>query len=130
MKVSQIKIYAHQETITQYRQQISDAIHTALIVALQYPPDKKFQRFIALDPENFIYPKDRTEHYMIIEISMFEGRTKEAKKQFIQQIFTNLNSIGIMPQAVEITIFETPKENWGIRGKNADELVLNYQVEV
>ncbi|MFI7879447.1 tautomerase family protein, partial [Acinetobacter baumannii] len=23
-----------------------------------------------------------------------------------------------------------PKENWGIRGKNADELLLNYQVNI
>ena len=31
---------------------------------------------------------------------------------------------------VEITIFETPKENWGIRVENADELQLNYKVNV
>lgn len=31
---------------------------------------------------------------------------------------------------VEITIFETPKENWGIRGLPGDELALNYKVEV
>jgi hypothetical protein len=31
---------------------------------------------------------------------------------------------------VEITITETPKYNWGIRGMIGDELKLNYKVEV
>ncbi|MEM6432015.1 MAG: tautomerase family protein, partial [Deinococcota bacterium] len=26
--------------------------------------------------------------------------------------------------------FETPKENWGIRGQLGDELSLNYKVDV
>ena len=68
---------------------------------------------------------------MIIEISMFEGRTIAAKKHFIQTIFSNIQQqCGISPQDIEITIFETPKSNWGIRGQNADELRLNYQVDV
>ncbi|MCG2927153.1 tautomerase family protein, partial [Escherichia coli] len=53
------------------------------------------------------------------------------KKQLINKIFKNIESeSGISPQDIEITIFETPQENWGIRGKTADELKLNYQVNV
>ena len=129
--MAQIKIYALANTITQHRQALSTAIHTALVSALNYPVEKKFQRFIALAPEDFIYPNDRSEQYLIIEISMFEGRTTSAKKQFIQSIFSNIQQqCGISPQDIEITIFETPKSNWGIRGQNADELRLNYQVNV
>jgi hypothetical protein len=36
----------------------------------------------------------------------------------------------IKPQDLEITIFETPQCNWGIRGVLGDELELNYQVDV
>ncbi|APF21976.1 putative transglutaminase-like protein [Clostridium butyricum] len=35
-----------------------------------------------------------------------------------------------MPNDVEITIFETPNYNWGIRGVPGDELGLNYKVNV
>ena len=128
--MSQIKIYAQQQTIQNYRQVLSDAIHNALVTALQYPEDKRFQRFIALTPEDFIYPQDRTENYIILEISMFEGRSSDAKKQLIMQLFKNIEAIGIAPHSVEITIFETPKENWGIRGQHAPDLVLNYKVSV
>ena len=38
--------------------------------------------------------------------------------------------VGIAPHSVEITITETPRVNWGIRGANAAELELGYRVEV
>lgn len=129
--MSQIKIYALNKTIIQFRDQLSDAIHQALVTSLSYPVEKKFQRFIALEQANFIYPNDRSDNYTIIEISMFEGRTTEAKKRLIQTIFDNIQQqCGISTQDIEITIFETPKSNWGIRGQIADELQLNYQVNV
>lgn len=129
--MSQVKIYANEQTIMQYREMLSHAIHQALIEELKYPIEKRFQRFISLKPENFIYPSDRSQHYVIIELSMFTGRSTEAKKRLIQTLSRNIQQYcRINPQDIEITIFETPKENWGIRGQNADELHLNYQVNV
>lgn len=129
--MSQIKIYALASTINQHRDQLSQAIHAALVNALQYPTNKKFQRFIALNAEDFIYPNDRSQNYLIIEISMFEGRSIESKKTLIRSLFENIQrQCGISSQDTEITIFETPKHNWGIRGQCGDEMTLNYKVEV
>ena len=101
------------------------------MVALEYPQEKRFHRFFPLDESNFVFPEDRSEHYTVIEISMFNGRSVEAKKSLIRGLFLNLyKGVGISPQDIEITIFENPKENWGIRGVPGDELNLNYQVEV
>ena len=84
-----------------------------------------------LDREDFVFPEDRTDNYLIIEISMFEGRTVAAKKELINLLFKRIQeSFNISPQDVEITLFETPKCNWGIRGLPGDELALNYKVEV
>ena len=129
--MSQIKIYAQRSIIDHYRDGLSSAIHDALVEALKYPSEKKFQRFIALDEADFIYPADRSDSYTIIEISMFAGRSKEAKKSLMKYLFVNISErTGIAPHDIEITIFETPQENWGIRGQCGDDLMLNYQVNV
>ena len=129
--MSQIKIYGHRETIQRHRTALSDAIHSAVVEALSFPADKRFHRFIALEAESFIHPADRSSNYIIIEISMFEGRSSEAKRNLIKALFSSIQqSCGIEPQDVEITIFETPKANWGIRGMPGDELTLNYKVNV
>lgn len=101
------------------------------MVALGYPPEKKFQRFVALDADDFLYPEDRGPNYTIIEISMFEGRSEQARRALISELFTSIESAtGIAPHSLEMTITETPKVNWGIRGLNAEDLGLNYRVEV
>ena len=129
--MAQIKIYGLKSNLEEKRTAISNSIHKAVMSALEYPPEKKFHRFISLENEEFIYPDDRSEKYIIIEISMFEGRTIEAKKTLIRELYSNMGSqAGINTQDIEITIFETPKENWGIRGLPGDELTLSYKVEV
>ncbi len=129
--MAQITIYGLRATIDQHRTALSQAIHHSLIEALGLPPDKRFQRFIALDPADFLFPADRSAHYTIIEISMFEGRATETKKALIRTLYERIQrDCGIAPQDIEITVFETPKSNWGIRGLPGDELTLNYKVEV
>ena len=62
---------------------------------------------------------------------MFEGRLIEAKKSLIRLLFANIErEVRIKPQDVEITLYETPKYHWGIRGLCGDELALGYKVDV
>ncbi len=129
--MAQIKIYGLREHVDAVKGQLSDVIHACLVEALKLPADKRFHRFLALDPSDFIYPEDRSERYTIIEISMFEGRSDEAKKHLIHLLFEQLKTeLNLSVQDVEITIFETPRQNWGIRGMAGDELSLNYNVKV
>lgn len=129
--MAQIKIYGLKENIDSHCEAISGAIHKSVMNALQYPKEKKFHRFISLNKNEFLYPDDRSDKYIIIEISMFQGRSVDAKKSLIRELFLNIRAAtGITAQDIEITIFETPKENWGIRGMPGDELALGYKVEV
>ena len=129
--MAQVKIFGLRSSLEQNKTKISDAIHEAVMSALKYPPEKKFHRFFPMEADDFLYPSDRSENYTIIEISMFEGRSIEAKKNLTKQIFENIGSlVSISNEDIEITIFETPKENWGIRGMPGDELALSYKVDV
>ena len=129
--MAQIKIYGLNGPLSKNKESLSKAIHESLMDAFGLPENKEFHRYIPLNEDEFIYPSDRSYKYTIIEISIFEGRSLEAKKRLINLLFSKVEQYtGIVGQDVEITIFETPMENWGIRGMPADELSLNYKVKV
>jgi phenylpyruvate tautomerase PptA (4-oxalocrotonate tautomerase family) len=129
--MAQIKIYGLASSLRPIQAELSDVIQSCVVEALQLPADKRFHRFIGLERADFVYPPGRSERYTIVELSMFEGRSAEAKKQLIRLLFERANArLGITPDDLEITITETPRANWGIRGVPADELGLSYKVDV
>jgi phenylpyruvate tautomerase PptA (4-oxalocrotonate tautomerase family) len=119
------------ETLAGARSEWSRILHAALVETLGLPPEKKFQRFIGLEAADFLYPADRTNAYTIIEISMFEGRSPEAIKALLKRIMADAQAtLNMGANDIEITVTETPKHCWGIRGKTGDELALTYKVDV
>lgn len=129
--MAQIKIYGLREALHPIKKRVSDVIHACVVEALHYPVDKRAHRFFLLEEDDLFYPVGRTNRYTILEISMFEGRTVETKKGLLRLLFERLHhECGITPNDLEMTIFETPKHNWGFRGLPGDEHVLPYKVEV
>ena len=129
--MAQVKIYGMRQHLDPIKARLSDTIHACVVEALQYPSDKRAHRFFPLDSSDFYYPAGRTNGYTILEFSMFEGRSVEAKKTLIRLLFARVSeACGITPTDLEITITETPRANWGFRGLPGDEHTLNYNVEV
>jgi len=129
--MGQIKIFGLTCELNKNKEKMSEILHSCIVDALKYPQDKKFHRFFPLDKSDFYFPKGRTEKYTIIEISIFEGRSVEAKKELIKLIYSRFyEKLNISANDIEITIFETPKHNWGIRGLPGDELQIDYKVNV
>ncbi len=129
--MSQIKIYGLKESLNPIKQQLSDVIHACVVEALQFPADKRAHRFFPLEKEDMLYPAGRTENYIIIEITMIEGRSVEAKKKLIRLLFDNIKqTLGITFEDIEICIYENPACNWGFRGFHGDEVKLNYNIKV
>ena len=129
--MAQIKIYGGRAHLEAVRARLSEIVHAAALEVLGLPADKRFHRFIALDPADFVHPPDRGPGYTILEISMFEGRDPATKKAFLERLMADLSAgLDLPVEDIEITIFETPKANWGIRGRTADALAMPYKVEV
>ena len=129
--MAQIKVYGLREHLDPVKAELSDVIHSCVVDALSFPPDRRAHRFFLLAPEDFYYPAGRTPRYTIVEISMFEGRSVEAKKNLIRLLFERAErDLDLAPADLEVTITETPKHNWGFRGQPGDEIGLNYKVEV
>ncbi|WP_440109852.1 tautomerase family protein [Paenibacillus sp. QZ-Y1] len=129
--MAQIKVYGISVHLNPLKEQLSQVIHSVMMGVLGLPENKKFQRYFPMETEDFLFPPDRSIAYTIIEISMFEGRTDEVKRELIQQLFAQLNEqLKLSPHDVEITLFETPRSHWGIRGLPGDELDLSYKVKI
>jgi hypothetical protein len=129
--MAQVKIYGLRSHLGPVIPAVSEVVHSCVMDALHYPKDKRAHRFIQLDPDEFLYPAGRSDQYTIVEFSMFEGRSVEAKKMLIRLMFERFDrQLGISPTDLEMTIFETPKHNWGFRGLPGDEHALDYRIEV
>jgi phenylpyruvate tautomerase PptA (4-oxalocrotonate tautomerase family) len=129
--MAQVKVYALRSTLDPIKRELSSVIHSCVVDALAFPADKRAHRFFPLERDDFWYPDGRTDRYTIIEISMFAGRSVDARKRLIHLLFERIEArLGIAPADVEITITETPRENWGFRGETGDEIALSYRVDV
>lgn len=129
--MAQIKIYGIKERLAPVRERLSEVIHECVMEALQFPADKRAHRFFLMDKEDMLYPAGRTDAYTIIEITMIEGRSFEAKKKLIRLLFDNIrDKINISHQDIEICIQESPACNWGFRGMHGDEIQLNYKINI
>ncbi len=102
------------------KKNILDAVHKALVESFKIPQTDRTLFINEYDSENM----DTKDGFVLIEVSAFKGRTREAKKLFYSLSVENLkNTAGIDPQAVMIIIHDIPKEDWGIRGgQMADEV--------
>lgn len=126
-----IRVYGIKEQLNPIKARLSDVINQCMVDALSFPDNKRAQRFIPMEKEDYYYPEGRSDAYTVIEISMMEGRSVEAKKKLIHLLFEKIKKeIDIAPNDVEITISESPACNWGFRGVTGDEAKLSYKVNV
>ena len=126
----QVKVTGLATSLNPVKSKLSNIIHSCLQEAIGTPENKRFQRFFAMQPEDFYYPEDRSEQYTIIEIVMFEGRSVAVKKQLVRLLFERISQqLNIAHNDIEIAMFDLPKHNWGIRGVPGDELTLSYKVD-
>ncbi len=128
--MAQIKVYGRNEVLLPLRAALSDVVHAAAVEVLGLPAAKRFHRFFPMTAEDFPTPEGRSERYTIVEVLMFAGRTTATKKAFYRRLYRDFEEhLAIAPVDLEITVVETPRHDWAIRGQAGDELALTYRVE-
>lgn len=113
------------------KQELIQCVHQALIEAFGIPAGDKLIRYTPYCDEDFQVPEGRSDNYTLVEISIFPGRTLDAKRQLYQEIVTRFASLGIDPLDTRIVLYEIPKDDWGIRGGvPGSEVDLGYKLKV
>ena len=100
-----------------YKKGLLEAIHASLMEALGIPDWDRFQRIEEFEKSCWEAPEGKTENFMIIELTIFPGRSREQKKAAIEKITGLLcERLGIVATDVFIVMNEPPLENWGMEG--------------
>ena len=112
-------------------QAIIEAVYQAQREALQLPERDRKIGYIEHRSEHFHVPPDKGENYTLVEITLFAGRSLQAKRALYQAIIKRFEALGIAASDVIIVLNEVPLENWGIRGgQPASEVDLGFKVNV
>ncbi len=113
------------------KKQIFKLIHSTMRETLKIPANDINFRFHEFTKDNFIFPPERSENYILLEFTLFKGRSLDAKRSLYKNIIENLASINIDPLDVFIVLHDVEMENWGIRGGiPASEINLGFEVKV
>ena len=113
------------------QQALIQALHIAMLEALKIPEWDRQIRYVEHRPEHFAVPPGASENYTLVELSMFPGRSLEAKRNLYQGIVKRFGEFGITPKDIFIVLNEVPMDNWGIRGGTpASEVDLGFKIDV
>lgn len=130
MPVARITIRAGKPP--EYKKALLEGVHKALVQAFKIPDHDRIQELHELSSDHFEISSTKTEQLAIIELTVFKGRSLEAKKLLYQAIAANLaRDPGIAGDDIIIILHEPPLENWGIRGgRPASEVDIGFKIEV
>src|SRR5580700_2307611 len=107
---------------TNEKDRLSRAIHAASI-AVGYPEDDLFQRFLSLGLSDFridLYypalPKPRTDQMLMIEVLISSGTDTNKKKSLVAALVEKLGQAGIDPNDIMVFFLETDRASGSFGG--------------
>jgi 4-oxalocrotonate tautomerase len=101
-----------------YGRAIAEVVYDAMIETLKAPKDDRFQvisehgrHMLLIDPSYLGI--ERSPDALIIQLTLNEGRTVDAKKAFFKAVADGLHErLGLRREDVFINLVEVKKENW------------------
>lgn len=110
--------------------EIVAAVQRALIEGIRIPDTDRCIRILEYPAGTFHAPPGRGPAYSVLEISMFAGRSREAKGRLYAALQRELGAFGLAEGDLKVIIHDVPFDNWGLRGKPADPATLTFKVDV
>ena len=81
--------------------------------------------------EDFELPPGSGDDFVLVEVTMFVGRSRQAKRRLYQALVRNFGELGITPTDVFVVLHEPPMDNWGIRGgQMASDVDPEFEVQI
>ena len=111
---------------------ILDGVHAALVEAFAIPDGDRNQILAEHVAEDFERSAGRGPGFTLITMTVFPGRSLDAKRRLYAALARNLAARpGIDPADLLIVLVEPPLEDWGLRGGKAGcDVDLGFKIEV
>jgi phenylpyruvate tautomerase PptA (4-oxalocrotonate tautomerase family) len=110
---------------------VIEAVQSALVSALKLPEKDRDVVIDTYDETSRIVMTGRSQRYTRVEVTLFAGRSMEAKRELYRAVVANLAGLGVPETEVKTILIEVPTENWGLRGGYpASELDLGFKIDV
>lgn len=101
-----------------FGRRIGEIVYRSMVDTINVPANDNFQIITEHDAGGLIYDAGylgipRTDGIIVIQVTLNEGRTIEAKKAFFKTVADRLNAeLKVRKEDVLINLVEVKKENW------------------
>ena len=113
------------------RRRIIEAVHAAMVPTIKIPEHDRALRLQTFESADWNFGADASENYTLVEITLFPGRSHDAKRALYQAIVQGLGELGIAAADIKVILHEVARENWGLRGgQSGADIALGFKVEV
>lgn len=102
----------------QYRRALGDAVHQAMVEAIDAPAQDRFQIITEHSPTDLIYDPsylavEGSDDIVIVQITLSAGRKPGQKRKLFQRMAEIMaKNPGLRPQDLMINLVEVAWENW------------------
>jgi phenylpyruvate tautomerase PptA (4-oxalocrotonate tautomerase family) len=106
------------------------AVQRALVEGIRIPPEDRHVRILEYPPGAMAVPEDRGPRSTFIEISMFAGRSVEAKRRLYAALQREMAAFGLGPRDLKVLVHDEPRENWSVGGVALSDVEIGFKIDV
>ena len=113
-----VRISLREGKSEQYRRALGEAVHQAMVEAIDAPPQDRFQIITEHSATDLIYDPsylgvERSDNIVMVQITLSAGRKPGQKRKLFQRMAEiTAKNPGLRPQDLMISLVEVAWENW------------------
>ena len=106
------------------------AVHRAIVEGILIPQTDRHIRIFEYPEHAFAVAPHNGPNCTLVEITMFAGRSLEAKRRLYAAMARELEPLGLPRSDLTIIIKDVPREDWAFGGMSAADMELNFRIDV
>jgi phenylpyruvate tautomerase PptA (4-oxalocrotonate tautomerase family) len=107
-----------------------EAVHTALVDTLRVPSDDPTVWASVVPPEHAIVGSRPETQVVLVDITLFSGRTDATKRRLHETVATALRAIGVSGDSIVCVLRERDPASWSVGGAPQDEVDVGFDITI